>query len=301
MRSKFNFGAVIALIVLLVFSYITFLGLVYWKNGEIIMPIVIVTCLILIVVSCVMAMCASKATRWKGTGLAGQIVFGLIILATFLFSAVPFTNFMDVISNQQKIKCEIKTMMISAGELDSSYINYANRRLNNYEDRLKLISKGKKIQPSVYSECLRGAAGNSDDEKINSLVKSLKRKLLPDSIRATQAERRLWLEKSSEMSVWNVKLPSNIAKIAAEVERWTDNYGELSQIIYSGENAQPFTYEPFSTAIEELAANYTQFHRPNLISIIAAIICFAIMLLPYWLTEKSIIGSGEILSHIGRE
>lgn len=301
MRSKFSFGAVIALIVLLVFSYVTFLGLVYWKNGEIFTPLLIVVCLILIVASCIAAMCASKATRWKGTGLAGQIVFGIVILAAFLFSSVPFTNFMDVISSQQKIKSEIETMMISAKELDSTYINYANRRLNKYEERLKLISEGKDIQPSVYSECLGGAAGNSDEEKINNLVASLQMKLFPDSISTAQEERRIWLEESSKMSVWNIMLPSNIAKIASEVENWTNNYSELSQIIYKGERAQPFTYEPFSTAIEELSANYAQFHSPNLVSIIAAIICFAIMLLPYWLTEKSVIGSGKDLSKIGRE
>ncbi len=293
MKTKFTYGAVIALVVLLVFSYIAFMGLVYWQNGEISVPLLITLSFILIVASSITFMCMSRATRWKNIGQAGQIAFGFIVFCAFIASAFPFTNFMDVIGHQGQISNEIDSVMLAAQRLDNAYITYSEQRIADYRDKLQLISEGKEIQPTVYAQYLGGAAGNTDEEKIRRLTNSLKNRLLPDSMEVAQQERSQWLRESSEMSVWNIMLPKNIIKIQNEVTNWTQNYINLSTESYRGEDTRPFSYDDFSTRLEELSARYAVLHWPTWWSILVAIGCFFVMLLPYWLTEKDVAGYGS--------
>lgn len=284
--SKFSFALVFSVIILLAYSYIMFLGMVYWQNGKIVLPAVLAAAFIAVVLACVIVMCKAKATRWKRIGNLGQVLFGTIILVAFLFSAAPFTNFMDVLGKKGTFETEINNVMTTAEELDSEYMAYAEERLDNYERRLESISAGKNIRPTDYEQYLGRAGGSTDREKIHHLTNSLRMKLLPDSLTDVQIERENWLMNASRMSVWNVMLPSNIAKINAEVSRWTDNYIRLSENTYEGEEAAAFQYPQFKTSLQTLTDQYVKLHVPSLLAILLALLCFFIMLLPYWITER---------------
>jgi hypothetical protein len=194
------------------------------------------------------------------------------------------------VENHEKIYNEIKNTLNSADSLDESYNRYANDRINNYADKLEFVSSGKSIRPSEYEECMGGAYGDNDNEKINNLKKSLKMKLLPDTITVVQNRRHEWLQSASNMSVWNIMLPSNLQKINEEVKHWTDNYVKLSDVAYKGENAEKFSYSEFNSSLSNLTAIYTKLHKPTIMSLILALIGFAIMLLPYFVTEDSLEG-----------
>lgn len=313
-RSKFNFAAVFSLIVLLVYSYITFLGLVYWRNGDILLPLGLTLGFMVIIVVCLLIMCAAKATRWHRIGMIGQVLCGLIIFATFIASAIPFTNFMRVVEKQDTIAQEISNTLDAARNIDKSYIDFANKRINYYKERLEFVSNGKSIRPSEYNECMGRASGESDKEKIENLAKSLKMKLLPDTITVVQNHRQEWLQSASNMSVWNVMLPANIVKINKEVNEWTENYIKLSSVVYMGEesevNKEPevnnrplssvddmneeskfFTYEEFNNNLSTLISFYTELHKPTFMALVLALLGFTIMLLPYITTESSLAGA----------
>ena len=61
---KFNFAAVISIIVLLFYSYVVFMGLVYWLDGKIWKGVLYTVLLIAVVLVCVFFMCKARATRW---------------------------------------------------------------------------------------------------------------------------------------------------------------------------------------------------------------------------------------------
>ena len=113
-RSKFNFAAVFSLMVLLGYSYLMFMGLVYWREGSIAVPLLITIGFIALVVACLVIMCMSRATRWKRIGSIGQAIFGTIILLAFIASAIPFTNFMDVVASQNRFSEEINHVLDDA-------------------------------------------------------------------------------------------------------------------------------------------------------------------------------------------
>lgn len=286
-KTRFNFAAVFSIMVLLVYAFIAFMGLIYWKNGELTIPLLLTLGGVAVVLLCLYVMCVGKESRWR-IGRVGEILFGIIILATFVLAAFPFTNFMKVIDKQDDIKGRIDTLFTSAKNLDSAYDNYANERISKYESSLKIISSGKNIRPSEYREVLAGAAGNSDDEKIANLSKSLKRQLLPENMDTIRAERMKWLESANKMSVWNMLLPSNINKIANEVDNFVSNYADVSKNIRKGEEANPFAYENLNNNLGELQQIYTKFSKPSVMSLIASLVAFLIMLLPYIVAQRSL-------------
>jgi len=289
-QSKFSFAAVFSLMILLGYAYFAFMGLVYWKEGDIILPSILTAAFIAVVLLCLTIMCKSRATRWKRIGGIGQIVFGTIIFAAFIVSAVPFTNFLDVLAQQKKFSSEIDNVLESAQQLDADYQEYVDQRLENYEEALRLVSRGKEMNPSEYESLLGNAAGSTDDAKIRNLSKSLKRKLVPDSIAEVQEERQYWVGTANHMSVWNIMLPRNIAKINERVEGWSVNYTKLSDFSYAGEDTEPFVFEEFDSDLSTLTSRYTKLHLPSALAIIVSLLCFAIMLLPYFMTERDVAG-----------
>lgn len=289
-RSKFSFAAVFSLMVLLAYSYLMFMGLVYWQEGSMTLPILLTLGFIGVVAACLVVMCISRATRWKRIGTIGQCIFGFIIFLAFVASAVPFTNFLDVVAQQDKFNEELNNVLQSAQGLDNEYEHYTEQRLADYRQLLTDVSRNRSEHAAEYQRYLAGAAGNTDERKIENMVNSLRRKLVADSVSDIVKERQQWLEAAAGMSVWNLMLPSNMSKISEEVYNWTELYTEFSDFNYNGEHAQPFEYQEFSTELDALTRNYSHLHMPSVLAIIIALLCFAIMLLPYLLTESDVAG-----------
>lgn len=266
MKTKFSFGVVIALLALLAFAYIMFMGLIYWKRGELTTPILVTTVFLAIVVLCITAMCMSKATRWRKIGKRGQIIFGALTFLAFLASAYPFTIFMDVVTKQQTISEEITNLLVDGVQLDSVYREYAIKRIDAYKTELERRGTYHPIK-----------------------VRNLQTLLLPSNLDSMQAQRRDWLKAASSISVWNIRMPINIGMINGEVRRSVDNYINLStEKGHADENSEaqrPFVFSVQKTELEKVTESFESFHTPSLLSILIALVCFILMLLPYWLTD----------------
>lgn len=289
---KFNFAAVFSIMVLLAFSYITFMGLDYLKGGNLLLPIVLTVCFMLLVMVSIAIMCASKATRLHRISVIGQAFFGIIILAAFIASAFPFTNFMHVVNDKENITNKVQEACNSAINLENAYVNYVDSRIEQYKDNLSLISRGKNINPTRYKECLSEAAGNTDEVKIEGLAKSLRNKLLPVSTTKIVEERHNWLEGAKNANVWNPLTPANMRQIDQQVNGWLANYQKLSSISYQGEDVKPFEYDGFSSSLSELTKSYSNIsQKPSPQVLAIALFCYLVMLLPYFMTRKSLAGA----------
>ena len=283
-NKRFNYAAIMAL---LVYAFFALMGLVYWKKGAITLPVIISLAGIGVVLGCLYVMCIGKESRWR-IGRIGEVLFGLVILATFIAAALPFTNFAKVVERQEDIKGRIDTLLTSAKNLDAAYDVYVADRIQKYESQLNLVSKGKKVRPSDYKKLLAGASGDTDSKKIVNLSKSLRRQLLPDSRDSICKQRMEWLNRAQEMSVWNILLPQNINKIANEVDDYVQNYVDLSSTIRAGETVKPFAYESLNNDLGELEKIYSKFSKPSALSLIMSLIGFLIMLLPYLVAQRSL-------------
>ena len=291
MNKKFSFSLVFSIVVLLAFAYITFLGLVYWRSGNLSTPLLVAAGFVAFVLLLIWGMCKLKSTRWKKIRIVGQIVIGLILLATFLLSSIPFTNFLRVNHDKVELSNKVKEACDAAIAMDEAYGNYVEQRLVDYQDNLNLMVMGKDISPTEYNDCVAGATGDTDEEKIAALTKSLRMKLMPDTTAVVVAERQKWITDAKEVKILNPLTPANINTVDQQVNGWLANYQELSSIRYKGEETQGFVYTQFESKLKQLTDTYTKFRFPSVWAVVVALVCFGIMLLPYFLTEGDLAGA----------
>lgn len=270
---RINWAVILALIVLLGFTYFSFMGVLYNNhvNGDLLKGCLYAFGVIIIVSICVVIMCVSRATRWKEIGTAGQIFFALIILAVFGFSAIPFTGFMKAIQAKDDIQAKIDHTNQTADKVDSVYNVYVDQRLAAYDAWLR--------SDSLHSS---NAGGRTNEEKIANLKKSLENHLKPQSLAQCQNERKQWLSKIEGMSVWNIFLPKNLEVLGNSVESWVSDYKKLSNISYDGTPPTLFEYEHIdNNPLKELGK-----FNIHWVAIVAALLAFFFMLLPYIVTES---------------
>lgn len=283
--SKFNFATVLSIIVLLVFSYITFLGLVYWQNGDFVVAGVLTAILFVLGVFSVYFLTASSESRWANVRKGGTIVFGTLTFILLMTASFPFTNFLRVSSDAEELGKTIEKTCNDAIAMDSAYSVYVTLRTDSFRVALNNMS----AKGDQYNKAIAGADGATKDEKINSVVYSLKNRIYPDGFSNIVKSRQEWLKKSSKVNPWNPMTPANLATIGDKMKAWKNDYNDVTKVAYTGESAgvdKGFAYDKLSDeSVENLNAAYCTFGAPNVISIICALICFGFIMLPYFVKK----------------
>lgn len=294
-KIKINNAMIISLVVLLFYTYFAFLGLVYWKNGEILEPILLSLLFIVVVFGIVLFMCMTKASRCFKTPVVMALhILAIVILATlFGLSAIVFTNFLNVVSNKSKIYTEITSTMQAGKDLSIAYNTYVDERIERAKVSLNNIAKSQKTDHQMYNETFSKIPGATMDKKIDNIIKSLKRQLLPEEIISAQKSRNEYLTKASNLSIYNVMLPKIINQVNKNVSNWTKDYVEVSSKIHGFEYIEPFEYKDFSSQLEQTTAFYTKLHKPNIMSVVFALLGLILILLPYIITNTSIASNGD--------
>lgn len=271
---------VLALLAVLVFSYIAFLGMLYHETTSSKTPVWIAIGILVIVSLCCFGMCYGKAERNKFLGKSVQIALGTVIFVVLVLAAIPFTNFLDVLGKSEDIKENVEEVFDYASNLDNRYAEYANSRIKDYEN---ILSPEEEISGDSF---LTTRPKNEYDYVISVKSQALRRIILPESRRSIVEGRQQWLDNSKEMSLWNVATPDNLRKLRSVVSSWIDEYRTLSSNGFEDESFEPFIEKKFSTSIDICTAQFTHYHFPSIIAILITFIVFGIILLPYFLTDS---------------
>lgn len=288
---KFNFAAVISIIVLLLYSYIVFLGVVYWNGGNIWKGLLCVALLIAVVLACVYVMCKSRATRWQKIGNTGQIIFGGVILAALAVSSMPFAHFLKLVNNQKQVTAAFETSHSYATGLNKAYKDYVEKRKHETRDFLNDVSANR----TGDYQTIFGLPGSDDNNsKIERMITNLEKTLLPAVLRRQSEQDAQRLQKAAKMSVWSVAMPGYVNRIDETVRKNIDTYANISKKAhgYKGDyDPQPFTYAEYVGQNAKFKQMLSSMSMPSVLSVLAALVCFAFMLLPYFLTERDLAAS----------
>lgn len=270
---KINWAVILAFMVLLIYTYISFLGALYiFQNTDapLLFALLAAIAQIVIVSTLVVVLCIAKASRWKKSGFAGQVVFGGIILVLFMISGVAFSRFLDASARQEAISEEIDNIKESAKNMKVVYREYVNQRVIDFQQLLPRNS--------------------TSDIK----VQSLKFHLLPNSLNECETNRDEWLDDFGEMSVWDIRMPDRLNVLSLTVNDWQNEYANLSMFSYSINNI-PFEYNEFEEQLTSLTNElmpddvFGNLHIRWWVCILA-LIAVGVMLLPYFITEGFIGG-----------
>lgn len=291
-NKKFNFAFVISIIILLIYSYIVFMGIVYWKDGDIALGILYSAALIVVTLACIIIMCRAKATRWKKIGKLGQIVCGIGILVALALSTMPFAHFIKLVVKQKEISASFEKAHEYGSQSVIAYDNYVKEREVKTRDFLNAVDAGHgESNPSEYAAIFGLPGNDSNTAKIDRMINSLHKILLPDSVTCANDEALHNLKKGAKMSVWNIAMPQYINSIDQMVKTNVETFNKLSKNAhgYRGDNNYPpFTYQKYTDQNAQLKEMLTHMTMPSIISILAALLCFAFMLLPYYLVERDL-------------
>ena len=122
-KARFNFAWVLAIIALIAYSYVSFMGLVYWQVFNTFTIAVIILAIDALIIACVVMMCKAKHTRWLRLGITGQILFGLIALILLLGSSVMFSHFTRIVNQRDLLSATMRRISVCFSRLQRN-INF---------------------------------------------------------------------------------------------------------------------------------------------------------------------------------
>ena len=259
---KFSWGIVIALGVLLAYTYFAFMGFSLCVDGKVWIALLAAAGFMIVMVAVVGLMCLIKAN--KGKSIVRLTFFGLcclIIIAILLLSGKYFTGYVKLIGEKSEVDKNVSAIVTDAQQLEWAYSEYVEERTANY---------------------LVFANGNP-----NSLIlaNSMKMHLEPESLVKIREKREQWLQEIEGMNIFNISFPANLDLLKDVIETWVHDYRELSDLGY-GEDYELFEYTQADNSINKLWAKVKE---PGMswIAILAAVICAAVMIAMPWLVTET--------------
>ncbi|MBP5540535.1 MAG: hypothetical protein J6X88_02690 [Bacteroidales bacterium] len=256
-EKEFNWGWVLASVVLLAVAYYTLNGMLYRMSWIGAVPL---TVLLLVSVPVVVAlMCWARSSAWKKLSRSGQIAtLAIFLSAVFGIASVPFTSFISAQQHKDQIAKSLSEVKDAALKQSQDYNNYAQKRVAEYA-------------------CTHNALQ----------VQSLQHRLMPPTLDSCQREREAWIERIEGMSTSNMMLPANLNKLEQAVKSWETDYQELSDFSLEDESIQSYSDTTFNSSFTRLN-NEIRHPQFSLWALLLFLLAGAFMLLPWLLTKASV-------------
>lgn len=276
MTKKFTFGYALALTVLLIFSYCLFIGLIYMLNGSIVKSGLISGVYVVLIILGISLLCHCKASRWSRINGISQKIVLLLMLLMFIAGAIPTTNFFSVAGKSQQLTELMSGLRDTAANVDNAYIKYIDNRVKNYAEAGDNLQK------------------DDSTHEIKELTKeyrvaNLRRLLTPYYADDILEQRQEWLKDIATFKIFNPATPENIKRLSSGIGQWEQSYTALSEKTLSDEpkSTAAFKYPIGNQKLVSLIDEYTGWHKPNILGLAVSLFCFLVILIPYFVTEKS--------------
>lgn len=252
----------ITVVALLAYALIVFLGMEYLWEGihEIALPLTLAG--VAVLACCVYVMCKSKASRNKRQGLPREIIAIVMAVVILYLGRTPFSQFFYVYDHQEELQQGILETAESVAQIDSLYKHYAKQRLRDYRKELK-----------------RQRVGST---KAKAQEKSLRRRLLPTMLDTIQSQRQQWLSSLGETQVWSLSTPRSIHYLLSASEEWTEQYQQVSSVIYQGEKAKAFNNDGMIGVTAEKLVPFLSPQPTDPRSLLVMVVCCALILTTYF-------------------
>lgn len=304
-QSKFSLADVLSALTAIIFGFGCFLGCNFQniENEEVLNMPRITACIVSAVsIAILLFSIAQMLKRMKRTNRNFKIsfIFEIIFLVLFIGFATllttkhsPFIHYFSVSAQKTGINDKLKASIIKAENMFVEYENYAESRINIYEQRLWAVVNAQYINPGEYqSYGFSSNNGVSDAAQIDTKMFIIYADLFPTNYSDTITKKglkesaTLWLQDAKQKtSGWK---PIGIVDVVNNIECnsniWLNKLKSLSQVREQGEDAVDFTY---SMEFDEVKTDFTKIYTPSIITIGIAIFMYILMLLTWIVTKRS--------------
>lgn len=292
-KLKFSWGHIIAFLSLIFISYVTFMGVTYLTEGSyVVAACVMVVADAILIATFIGAQYLKGTERRFGRFIKVERVLVFASPVVFIVCAIPFFHFWTVLAQGDDIVYTFRQSVKGSAGIFFKYDEYANGRIAAYDRAMTAVMQGKR-QP-LYAQC--GFTGVHDDIHKANCVKALRLQLMSQNYETLKASATKWIQKSENgASVWNIFLMGNVRQIKEAIKGWEASLVKSASVRLSSEKALGTTdYKLFAgesdTALDGLDGlndMYTQMAFPNIPAILSAIVCYLMLLFPYFLQERN--------------
>ena len=301
---KFSLAVVINLLTAITFGYFCFLGKNFETLGdkrESITFTVIIT--LLLIGTSLGAKFLKQTKRNFKSCLIMEIV--LIILFSVLmacFTYLPFSHYFAVSEKQSEIKAKLDLSIAQAENMYVKYEEYVKNRETNYKANLESAVSSKEGGVSGKDFIKYDFKDNtiSYEKQIKKKMRTIHLDLLPD-FENIKTINTTWLSNSkNDVDNWKpIGLVDVITNIEKYTNEWKNDLVENSKKTEAGEGSvAPFEYNLTTNEVKEY---FTTKSNPTPLSLVYAILLYALMILAWVFTKReSGKAGGNPLFGIGR-
>ncbi len=273
---KFSWGHVIAFVAMIFISYVSFMGITYFTDGNF-----IVAGLGVIVVNLVLAVFFILPQILKGTDkkFKKKIVYErlLFFTAPFFFAVAmfAFAHFWTVFENRKKVETTFSSAITTTKGMFESYDIYASNRIKEYDNKLAK-DKVSKISRTNAVEALKLQIWEANYDELKQSAFN-------------------WIDNASGATIWNVFMIGNRKKIEDAIEDWNASLTAFSSKIMTNElqTVKPFTSsDPSVIAAKMTLANvkglYTSLGTaPTGKAVLTALVLYLLLMFPYIIQRRN--------------
>ena len=211
------------------------------------------------------------------------LLFLFVVLALTLIP--PFSHFFAVTEQRAAIQSKMLANIEQAEGMFDKYEEYANNRLQMYENRLRSVAAARQVNPRVFRD-FGFVAGTDVNTQISNKVFTLRAMLYPSNYEAMKQEstNELARARNSVTYWWPISIVNIVNSLESEITSQRDELIGFSSFRAQNEEADCFEY-PLAFDFEEVADKMTTLGRPTWIAVLIAIVLYALML-PPWISEE---------------
>ena len=296
-KLKFSWGHIVAFLVLIFIGYITFMGVTYASDGNF-SKAGIETAIILVVL--ILFFIGAQYMKGVDEKFRKSIVWERIFMyaspLVFIICMTPYSHFWTVFNNGEEITKQFDSAIELSKNMYVDYDEYAHKRINNYQAMLNRIVSNKSLRPQEYRDL--GFTGRNDNEQKQMMVKELELQLLSSNYNSLKTTATDWIDNVKGASVWNVFIIGNIKQIKTSMGSWNKDLASFAAKKINNEEYKGYnTVEVYSdhgkeiskveTALDNLKGLYTESSSPTPTAIITGILCYILLLFPYFIQRRN--------------
>lgn len=284
-QSKFSLADLLCILSSLVFGFFCFLSLNFLSLGETLPSIIYAAVIALILGGLSLGAKLLKRTRHN---FKACIVTEWVFLGFFAVAAVaaffPFSHFFAISQQKEEIQNTVIHNIGQAENIFADYESYADNRLNIYENKLKSVVRGKRVNPREYSD-FGFVPSTANNVQIENKMFTLKAHLYPANYQEMKTNDSIWLsDAKTTLSSWR---PIGIVTVTTTLDptliSLKTQLTDFSKFRAQGEVAKDFDY---NLSFGKVKDTFTEFGKPTLLSVLCSLVLYTLMLLSYFITER---------------
>lgn len=296
-KLKFSWGHIVAFLVLIYIGYISFMGVTYASDGDFSKAGILTTVILVVLILFFIGAQYKKGVDEKfRKSIVWERIFMYCSPIVFVLCMIPYSHFWTVFKNGSEITKKFDNAIELSKNMFTDYDEYAHKRIDNYKSMLDRVVSNKNLRPQEYRDL--GFTGRSDAEQEKLMVKELELQLLSSNYDSLKTTATTWIDNVKGASVWNVFIIGNIKQIKTSMGSWNKDLANFAARIIKNEEYKDYNkivsysdhgkeIQQVEKALDDLKSLYTETSTPTLTAIITGILCYILLLFPYFIQRRN--------------